>query len=170
MNIILIGFMGAGKTVVGRKLAADLGYNYLDTDALVEKTARQPISEIFAQRGAAYFRDLETEVAKTLPDYDGFVIATGGGMVLREDNVRWLKQSGPLILLWAEPEVIFQRIKHETQRPLLRVPEPRVEIERILRERRPIYEQAADYKINTGKLSVKKVSEEIKAWLKSKSN
>jgi shikimate kinase len=170
MNIILIGFMGAGKTVVGKRLAADLGYSYLDCDELIEKTAQQTISEIFARHGETYFRILETEVVKSLPDYDRFVISTGGGMVLRPANVALLKQAGPLVLLWAQPEVIYQRVKEEKHRPLLNVAEPLAEIKKILAARQPLYEQAADYKIDTSKLSVEKVIEEIKQWLKSKSN
>src|SRR3990167_4969688 len=113
MNIILIGFMGTGKSEVGKKLAAELGINYLDTDELIEKTEKQRISEIFKPKGEEYFRDLETKVLKTLQDYDNFVISAGGGIILREENVKSLKNIGPLILLWAEPEVIHERIKGE---------------------------------------------------------
>ena len=84
MNIILIGFMGAGKSAVGKFLARELSMDYLDCDELVEKTAQMSINDIFAKKGEPYFRNLETEIIKTLQDYDNFVISTGGGMVLRD--------------------------------------------------------------------------------------
>ncbi|MFA5113980.1 MAG: shikimate kinase [Candidatus Margulisiibacteriota bacterium] len=168
MNIVLIGFMGAGKTAVGRQLAQDLGYNYLDTDELIEQTEKRSVAEIFAKEGEAHFRDLETEVLQTLQDYDGFVLATGGGMVLRPDNVALLQALGPVVLLWADPATIHQRIKSETHRPLLKVADPLAEIERRLGEREPYYRQAAETTVNTPGKEPAEIAEEIKEWLKSK--
>src|SRR3989338_7713935 len=132
MNIILIGFMGSGKSAVGQKLAKELTLDYLDTDQLIEKTEKMSINEIFTRKGESSFRDLETNVIKTLRDYDNFVISTGGGMVLRPENVKMLKEIGLLVLLWAEPEVIYQRVKSETRRPLLKGADSFAEQNKIL--------------------------------------
>ena len=160
--------MGAGKTAVGQALARELVLDYLDTDELIEKTAQKTISKIFAENGEERFRELETEVLKTLTDYDNFVISTGGGIVLRDENVALLKEIGPLVLLWAEPKVIFERISCEHHRPLLKVADPLAEINKILKIREPIYRQVADQIIETGALNISQVVEEIKQWLKSK--
>lgn len=170
MNIILIGFMGAGKSAVGQLLAKELKMNFLDTDELIERTENRKISEIFKAEGEAYFRQVETETLKTLQDYDNFVLSTGGGIVLKEENVQLLKSLGKNIFLWAEPEVIYQRIKNEAHRPLLDVTDPKAEIIRILEVRQPIYEKVADHKINTSAAPVDQVVKEIIEWLKSRSN
>ena len=168
MNIILIGFMGVGKSAVGQQLAGERGLNFLDTDELIEKTEGRAISEIFKTSGEEHFRELETEVLKTLLDYDNFVLATGGGMVLREENVKMLKEMGPVILLWADPEAVYARIKNETHRPLLNVQGPQAEISKILETRKPVYERAADFKVDTSKLSPAEAAKEIIDWLKSR--
>lgn len=168
MNIILIGFMGSGKSAVGHQLARELGMDYLDTDEVIERTEKTSISRLFAGKGEAYFRDLETEVVRTLEDYDNFVISTGGGMVLRDENVRLLKEIGPLVLLWADPGVIHERVRKQTHRPLLKVKDPRAEISRILGKRAPLYKKVADHVVNTDKLDVDGCVKEIKEWLRSK--
>lgn len=168
MNIVLIGFMGSGKSAVGHLLAEELKLNFLDTDELIENTEGRKISEIFKADGEEYFRDLETEVIKTLQDYDNFVLSTGGGMVLREENVSLLKSMGPVILLWAEPEVIYERVKSGTHRPLLQVEEPFEEIKKRLDYRTPFYRKAADYTIDTSKLSPEEITKDILQWLKSR--
>ncbi len=168
MNIILIGFMGSGKSAVGHRLARELKMDYLDTDELIEKTEKMSINDIFAQKGEPYFRDLETEVVRTLSDYDNFVISTGGGMVLREENVRMLKGIGPLVLLWAEPDTVYQRVREHEHRPLLNVPDPKAEIKRILESRTPVYKRVADHVVNTSKLNVDECVEEITEWLRSR--
>jgi len=171
MNIILIGFMGVGKTEVGRKLAERIGYHFLDTDALIEETEGKKISEIFTENGEKYFRDLETEIIKTLEDYDEFVVSTGGGIVLREENVKALKEVGPLILLSSTPEVIYTRLKDEEDRPLIKAQAEdkgagkKEKIEKILNERNPIYKNVADYEIETSKMTIMQVVEEIINWL-----
>ena len=168
MNIILIGFMGSGKSAIGHQLAKELGLNYLDADELIEKTEKISINRIFAEKGEPYFRDLETEVIKNLEDYDDFVISTGGGMVLRPENVKMLKGIGPLVLLWADPDSVYQRVKSETHRPLLNVPDPVAEIKKILDYRTPIYNKVADLKVDTSKLNVEEAVSKIIQWLKSK--
>lgn len=168
MNVVLIGFMGVGKSEVGHRLAKELGMNFLDTDELIEKVEKRSIVEIFQTEGEEYFRNLETEVLKTLQDYDNFVLSTGGGMVLREENVSLLKNLGPLILLWADPEVVYERVKNETHRPLLMVDNPKEEIKKILDYRTPIYNQVADYKVDTSQKTPEEVTQEVLAWLRSK--
>ncbi|MFH1577393.1 MAG: shikimate kinase [Candidatus Margulisiibacteriota bacterium] len=168
MNIVLIGFMGSGKSVVGHKLASELGLTYIDTDQLIEEAAGLSISDIFAQKGEAVFRELETETIKQLQGTDGHVLATGGGMVLRQENVKMLKDLGPLVMLWAEPEMIYQRVKQEKHRPLLEVADPQAEIKRVLDKRTPVYNRVADYKVDTTKLSVNECVEGIIKWLKSR--
>jgi shikimate kinase len=171
MNIILIGFMGSGKSAVGHRLARLRKMHYLDTDELIEKTEKMSINDIFAKKGEVHFRSLESEVIKTLQDYDNFVISTGGGMVLREENVKMLKEIGPLVLLWADPEVVYQRVKRHAHRPLLNVPDPKAEIKKILDYREPIYRKVADLVIDTSKMTVeeevKKIEEYIHAQNKS---
>ncbi len=162
--------MGVGKTAVGQKLAQQLNLSYLDTDDLIEKTEGSSINEIFVKKGEPYFRQLETEALKTLQDYDKFVISTGGGIVLREENVRILKEIGPLILLWAEPVVVYERVKAESHRPLLNVPDPQEEINKILEVRKPFYQRAADFTVDTSRLKVEEAVKEIMQWLKSRSN
>jgi len=160
--------MGVGKSEVGHRLAKELGLNFLDTDELIEKTEDRNISEIFKIDGEEYFRKLETEVLKTLQDYDNYVLSTGGGIILREENVGLLRSMGPVIWLWAEPEVVYERIKNETHRPLLEVADPKAEIKKILDFRMPIYARVADLKVDTAKLNPEGVAQEIMRWLKSR--
>ena len=160
--------MGVGKTVVGKKLAQELGFKYIDTDQLIEKTKKRSIKDIFKKKGEPYFRDLETEVLKTLHEYENYVISTGGGIVMLEENVKILKEIGPLILLWAEPNVVYERIKDEKQRPLLQVPDPKEEITKILARRKPTYQSVADFMVDTSSLKVEEAVKEIVQWLKSK--
>lgn len=166
MNIILIGFMGTGKSVVGRLLAHELKLDFLDLDSLIERTEKKSVSQIFKENGEGQFRDLESRVVKTLQDYDKFVIATGGGVVLRPENIAALKAAGKLVLLWAEPEQIFERTAKEKQRPLLNVADPMSEIKKILAGREALYRQAADLTVDTTGLKVEDVVREIIAWLK----
>ena len=147
-------------------LANQLKMNFLDTDELIEKTEKRSITEIFNKDGEEHFRKLETEVLKTLQDYDNFVLSTGGGMVLKEENAALLKQLGKIILLWAEPEVVYRRVKNETHRPLLKVADPQAEIKKILELRAPIYNKAADYKFETGSKPPEEITQEIIKWLK----
>jgi len=160
--------MGSGKSAVGHRLASKLKMDYLDTDELIEKTEKMTINEIFGDKGEEYFRDLETEVIKTLGDYDNFVLATGGGMVLREENVKMLKEIGPLVLLWADPKVVFDRVNKHTHRPLLNVPDPVAEIKNILDKREPIYRKVADLVIDTSKMTIDEEVDKIEEFVHAK--
>ncbi len=168
-NIILIGFMGVGKSEIGRMLASELTMNFLDTDLLIEKMEGKTVSEIFKEKGEGYFRDLEEGVVKALQDYDNFVISTGGGMVLRPSNVEGLKKLGPLILLTSEPDVIAERLKSVEDRPLLEVPDKEAEIRKILDVRNPIYHSVADFEIDTSRVTINEAVERIIGYVQSKS-
>ncbi len=140
--IAITGFMGTGKTTVGRLLAERLGLEHVDTDELIEAEAGVSISEVFARRGEAHFRDREGEALGRALSVSGRVVSTGGGMLLRERNRDALREAGPIVCLTASPEAILRRISRDDSRPLLRVDDPAGRIAELLAERRPVYEQA----------------------------
>ncbi len=146
-NIILIGFMGCGKTSVGKRLATALGCEFLDTDAWIEETQKRPIREIFDMDGEAAFRDMETDCLRDLlkNKEKGFVLSVGGGLPIREENRILLKQLGDVILLQASPDVIYQRVKNDRTRPLLQDKNPRGRILDLMSARKKYYEDAADH-------------------------
>jgi len=160
--------MGVGKSAVGHELAKKLGMNFIDTDEIIEKAEKTSITKIFEEKGEEYFRDLETKVLKTLEDYDNFVISTGGGMVLRQENVAMLKELGSIVLLAASPEVVFDRVKGQKTRPLLNVADPKKKIKEILDHRNPIYDSVADFSVDTGSLDVHKSVNKIIDFLKER--
>lgn len=160
MNIILTGFMGTGKTAVGVKLAEKLHFKYIDTDELIENYMQMKISEIFNKFGEPYFRDIETKIIKQVAEYDNCVIATGGGVVLREENMNAVEKTGIVINLYASPEVIYNRTKNSNARPLLNKEDKMTEIKNLLEYRKPYYERCK-LSINTDNLSVDEVVQEI---------
>ena len=168
-NVVIIGFMGVGKTEVSKALAKRLSMELLDTDALIEKKEGMTVSEIFAKKGEPYFRDLETKLLEELDESGRRIISTGGGMVLREDNVKRLKELGPLILLTASPEVIEKRLSKVADRPLLNVPDRGGKIREILDVRGPIYDRVADFTVDTGITNIKEAVEKILDYLKRSS-
>ncbi|HIJ60992.1 MAG TPA: shikimate kinase, partial [Nitrospirae bacterium] len=123
-NIALTGFMGTGKTTVGRLLAKRLGYKFIDLDREIEKKIKMTINDIFSKIGEPAFRDIETESIKELSDLKMIVLSTGGGAIVREDNLLLLKSFSFVICLWAKPETIFNRISKNSDRPLLNVDNP----------------------------------------------
>lgn len=159
-NIVLVGFMGTGKTSVGVKLADALDMNFIDTDDLIEKNSHKSISDIFAHKGEEYFRNLESQVVDKVCKLKGYVIATGGGIVKREKNVEKLKTTGVIFCLSATPEIILQRTSDYNHRPLLQVEDPLSHIKKMLNEREPFY-ACADYKIDTSNISIDQVVEKI---------
>ena len=162
MNIYLVGFMGTGKTSVGRQLAKDQGWNFIDLDELIELKQQRRIVDIFAQEGEPYFRKAETKALKEAVKEDNFVIACGGGIVTREENILAMKETGLMVCLTASPAVIIKRISGCTHRPLLNVPDPKKQINILLKLRAPYYARA-DKTINTSRLSLKEVVRKIKA-------
>lgn len=166
-NIALIGFMGTGKTAVGRALAKKLDRKFLELDSLIEQKAGKTIPEIFQQDGEIAFRELELEVTKELVQEKKSVIACGGGIVLNRINIDRLKVGARIVYLTASPSVILRRVSgEEGKRPLLNVRDQAAQIRDLLRFRRPLYERAADIKIDTSKLDINAVAELIIEKLK----
>ncbi len=118
-NLALVGFMGTGKSSVGQLVAAQLHFRFADTDELIEARSGKTISAIFAQEGEPKFRDHERAVVDELRNVRRTVIATGGGLVTHEDNLNSLKTHALVICLWASPDTIWERVRHQTHRPLL---------------------------------------------------
>jgi len=144
-NIILIGYMGCGKSTVGRKTARALGLTFLDTDAMIEAEEDMTISKLFEEKGEEYFRQRETEtIRKLLTEEKGKIIATGGGLPMREENRELLRKLGTVIYLKAEPETLYKRLSGDHKRPLLKEGELRQKIETMLELRNPVYEEIAD--------------------------
>jgi shikimate kinase len=147
-NLALVGFMGCGKSTVGRAVAGELGFEFVDTDTLVEEAAGKPVSEVFASAGEEGFRKLESEAIASLETRRGFVIATGGGAVTFSGNLASLKRHALVVCLWAGAEALHDRTKHQTHRPLLQQENPLEVIRALLVEREPHYKKA-DVIINT---------------------
>ncbi len=153
-SIALIGFMGTGKTAVGRLLAAELGKDFIELDALIERRAGKTIPEIFRQDGEIAFREREIVAVGEVAGRADAVIACGGGVVLNTINVDRLREDCVIVGLTATPGVILRRTSGEPGgRPLLAVPDPLGEIRKLLKSRRPFYERAADIMIDTSRLT-----------------
>ena len=166
-SIALIGFMGTGKTAVGKALAARLGREFIELDSLIEQKAGRSLPEIFQQDGEIGFRELEIAAAKEVADKKNAIIACGGGLVLNKINIDRLKESSVIVYLTASPEVILERVsREEGQRPLLNTVNKDAKIDELLKFRKPFYERAADIKIDTSRLSVSSVAERIIEKLK----
>lgn len=167
-NIVLIGFMGSGKTTVGKELAKSRNMNFVDTDAYIEEQVGMSISDIFALKGEAYFRKLETDTLIHLRDtMENTVFSTGGGMPLRMENARLLKEIGKVFYLTAANQVIFDRVKGDTKRPLLQSENPYERICELMKERKPLYERAADIFIDTNSNALETVLEEIQNYVQA---
>lgn len=162
MNLILTGFMGTGKTAVGKRLAKRLDWRFVDVDALVEASAKKSVAEIFAAHGEPVFRRLEKRMIRRLARGDQQVIGTGGGAFADPENRRWLRAVGPVVCLTASPKVILQRVSPTvSKRPLLaRAPSPLARIQQLLAQRASAYAKA-DLTIDTSHLSVDEVAERI---------
>ncbi|MFA5260733.1 MAG: shikimate kinase [Candidatus Omnitrophota bacterium] len=159
-NIVLIGFMGAGKSSVSQHLSVKLKRQVVSTDDFIVKREGRPITEIFAQSGETYFRAVEKKIVSEIAAKEGVIIDCGGGVVLDPENLASLKQRGIVFYLFATHEKIYQRIKDQTHRPLLNVPDPVARLEELLTKRQAFYEQA-DYIIDTNDNDWQRVCEEI---------
>ncbi len=157
--------MGCGKSTVGKSLAKRTGFAYVDTDeSIVEKYGK--ISDIFAEYGEEYFRDLETRTVKALSKQDGLVISTGGGLVLRTENVQTLRNGGKIVFLRARVDTLAVRLQSDTERPLLQGAISLQErLESMLRDRAPIYESAADFVVDVDGKTPEGISEKIVEWI-----
>ena len=170
-SIAIIGFMGVGKTVVGEVLAKKLNKQFVELDLLVEQKAGKSIPDIFQQDGEIAFRELEIEVTKQVSEHKNQVIACGGGLVLNKINIDRLKQDSVVVYLTASPGVILKRVVADGEgRPLLNVTDPSQTIRELLRFRKPFYERAADTKIDTSKMDVDSVVEQIMNRVKQDEN
>lgn len=168
MNIVLVGFMGTGKTTIGRLLAQRLRRNFMDTDRWIVGYAGMTIPELFERFGEQAFRDTETEAARHVSTLEGHVVSTGGGILGRPENVELLRQNGHLVCLVARPEVILARTAPWENRPMLRTAaNPQEAVERLLAERAPQYAQA-DFQVDTSDLSSEQVIEQICDQLRSR--
>ena len=152
-NIVLIGFMGSGKSMIARQLGQRLKVEVVATDRLIEAKEGQAIDEIFKSKGETYFRNIERDIIKDVSLRRGIVIDCGGGVVCVKENLQNLKTNGIVFYLQATPEVIYQRIKHESHRPLLKVSDPLGHIKELYQHRLPLYNQA-DYVIDANDASI----------------
>lgn len=141
VNLYLVGMMGAGKTTVGRLLATQLGYSFVDTDTVITQVARQSITQLFAEKGEPAFRQLESKVLAQVCAYTYLAIATGGGIVLRRENWSYLRH-GLIVWLDVPAELIYARLAQDTTRPLLQDAEPLAKLQTLLEQRQPLYAQA----------------------------
>lgn len=153
MNIVLVGYRCSGKTVVGKLLAAELARSFVDTDTAIEEDAGASIESIITEKGWPCFRDLEKAMVRKLAQEDNLVIATGGGVVLDDENVRNLQKGGWIVWLQGRPEILRERMTKDMRsgrhRPSLSGTDPLQEVERVLRNRSRLYEQAGDYTVHT---------------------
>jgi shikimate kinase len=159
-NLALVGFMGAGKSTVGRLAAEQLQFNFVDTDGLIESRLGRAISDVFAREGEAAFRQYEKQVVAELAAQRGVVISAGGGLVLDPANMASLKTHALVVCLWATPETIWERVRTQSHRPLLQAPDPQAKIREMLAERGPAYRQA-DVLIHSGLRSPRELAQQL---------
>lgn len=166
-NIALVGFMGTGKTTIAQLLADRLKADSIDLDTLIERKTGMKIVDIFAKKGEDYFRNIEKNIVADVSHQTGKVLACGGGVMLDDDNVANLKENSIVFCLEARPDVILQRTKTYTHRPLLNVADPETKIAELLKARRLFYAKA-DYTLDTSDLSKEEVVEMIMDQIKGK--
>ena len=160
-NIVLIGFMGAGKSTISDYLSTMFDMKLVEMDQEIVNGEQMEIAEIFKEKGEPYFRSLETELIRSFSDRDPAVISCGGGAVLKEENVRLMKKCGKIVLLTATPETIYGRVKDSTERPVLNGNMNLSYIEDLMEKRRPKYEAAADITVATDGKTAEEICEEI---------
>jgi shikimate kinase len=161
-NIVLIGFMGSGKTSLGIRLSYKLQLSVEDTDKIIESREKKKISEIFAEKGESYFRKLETELLYEIRDKKcRKIYSLGGGTPVILQNQSLICQCGTVIYLSAKPETIYERLKHDTTRPLLQCDDPKAKIASLIETRDPIYRRCADYVIEVDGKDQNQILDEI---------
>lgn len=161
-NVILIGFMGCGKSSLGIKLSYRLKMPLIDTDKCIEREQGCTISELFEQRGEEYFRQLETECIRKAGQQKGTnIISVGGGLPVREENRAILKELGMVVYLRIRPETVYDRLKDDTTRPLLQGENPQQKIEQLMQSREAYYEETADYIIDADNLDTEQLLQKI---------
>ncbi|MCD8198345.1 MAG: shikimate kinase [Lachnospiraceae bacterium] len=161
-NLILIGFMGAGKTSVGNCLACETGMDFLDTDERIVAEQGMEISAIFEKYGEPYFRDLETDLLERMQtDTENSVISVGGGMPMRERNRELLRSLGCVVYLVASKKTILGRVQNDGTRPMLNGEDLEKRVERLMREREALYREAAHFRLQTDERSIPEVAREV---------
>jgi shikimate kinase len=163
-SIYLIGFMGSGKTTIGKALSASLGLAVIDTDEEISRLSGRSITELFNEKGEASFRLIEADCLRNLP-VENLIITTGGGIILNEENRRWMKANGRVVLLHATPDEIMKRLEGDQTRPLLSG-DKETKVSQMLGERMPLYLEAADIIIVTADKSVELIVSELVERLK----
>ena len=153
--------MGSGKTSIGRLVAKKLGFQFVDTDAVVVERAGMQVAEIFAGRGESWFRDQETSALESMSILNRSVISTGGGIVLREENRALLRSLGFVVWLTASEDVIFERVSRNKRRPLLQTDDPRKTVQELLAQRLDFYESVSRFTLDTSVLSHETAAESI---------
>lgn len=161
MNIVLVGFMGAGKTAVGRVLAVRLGYQFIDIDHKIEEEQGCSVQQIFVHAGEKTFRALETKALESFCSINNSIISTGGGILTTEGNDELIRKIGSCVYLKADLDIIFKRVSQNTSRPLLKTPNPRQTIEDLFAKRKHLYESVADVTVISGNMSVYQVTSQI---------
>jgi len=160
-NIVLIGFMGSGKTSIGRLVAQRLGFQFVDTDAIVVERVGMQVAEIFAKHGEPWFREQESAALRSLGILQRAVVSTGGGIVLHPRNRELLRELGFVVWLTASEEVIFERVSRNKKRPLLQTADPRTTVHELLERRRPLYEGAAQFTVDSSSLAHEAAAEAV---------
>lgn len=169
-TVVMVGMMGAGKTAVGRSLAAKLGVAFLDSDLEIERAANLTVPEIFARDGEAFFRKRETEVIARLLVGEPCVLSTGGGAFLAEQNRKLVSENGVSVWLNADLELLWNRVRHKDTRPLLRTPDPKRTLTDLYNARVPIYKHA-DLSVSCGtKFSIDDMAHKVLNTLLSRSD
>ncbi|VAX26248.1 Shikimate kinase I [hydrothermal vent metagenome] len=167
-NVVLLGFMGTGKSIIGRRLAVELRYRFVDTDHLIEKKAQKRIPQIFSEKGEVYFRNLEVAAVAEAAALEAYVIATGGGVPANSLNMDVLSKTGILVTLIARPEVILKRVQRRAgERPLLKGSDPLGHIYKLLKIREEFYKRS-DITIDTSDIqigeSVRRIVDQLKKF------
>ena len=157
-NLYLVGLMGAGKTTVGRLLARRLKLRFLDSDHEIERRCGVKVPVIFEIEGEAGFRSRESQTIAELTALEGIVLATGGGVVISGENRRLLAASGTVVYLCARPEDLYERVRHDRNRPLLATPDPLGRLRELYVHRDPLYREVADLVVDTGRQSVQSLA------------
>lgn len=160
-NIVLIGFMGSGKTSVGRNIASLTGHRFMDTDEMISQQENATITQIFSRIGEQGFRDLETKCLADLVGVCGVILATGGGIILRPENRAYLHQIGTVAWLDADPEILFERVSRNRKRPLLATEDPRATFDQLRSSRWDIYKDTADFRVDSTGLTHRQAAQRV---------
>ncbi|MDD5195792.1 MAG: shikimate kinase [Candidatus Omnitrophica bacterium] len=166
-NVYLVGFMGTGKTAVGKLISRKLHREFIETDALIEEGSGKKITEIFEQYGEVHFRKLERKLLEKLATKTNLIVSCGGGLICNPENLKLMAKSGIIICLKAKPDTIYRRTKQASHRPLLNVKNPLSAIENLLNLREEFYSQA-HYCINTDDILPDEVAAEVIKVIDSK--